>query len=1086
MSSARLVLGGGHVRLELDGPVQERTVEEAWLDTLRQLAERHAKASRSLENVDELLAIGRELHDWFVSRFRFDALRAKLTGALTLTVEVPREPGDAGEALLHAPWELLADEKGHLVADSIVRYAPVRRLGAEAEAKRPQSEAALSVLFMAAVVDGQQELQLEEEERAILEATHEQPLDLFVEETGTLRELRRRHAFLSEDAPVDVLHLSCHGTATPNPALLLEDAYGAEARTDADDITKELGSKLGDLGLVVLSACETAAESTTGPAESLAAALVQRGAPATLGFASAVGDASATKLTASLYERLSLGDDVVEAVAAARREALTETGSRDWHLARLVLGPRGGDVVAPVKGRRRKRRDRGYAALLNEQDREVKVAGPEAFVGRRRPLQESLRVLREPGPGLLIHGLGRQGKSSLAVRIAERLEGLTTVPLHGDYRAVTILSAIAHYTGRDEWKERHEPIVKESPAQLDRALREALNDDGAPFLLLIDDLERVLDDRGGERHQVKADDLDTLSAVLRVFDAEGNTESRLLFTSRFRFELSGPRGDLGAGLHELSLQSMEPHEARKQAIATAGRAELAWLDRAVAASHGNAGLLDRLLSMREAEPELADTALKEMERLEATGEHPEQAELLEFFARISIQVLLDALDESQHQLLRCWTLFEHPVPESLLAPLAEAGCLAEPEQALARLTSLGLLEVSPDLVDPERKALRVTPLASRFLEPLQDEERRHLGQAVLPTLTNDWQDWASSSRRGASAHQLAELGLLSRDVTLLHEVTLAGIAWLDDRHRSRRAAEVVLAAIPMLEEADQTPETWLYLRGADVAVQPGEVDAALRWLETVDGRSEELDDDTRASLWLRQARLLSQRGAPEEALAKLEAARKTREHQPRQLAVVLGEIARIKNDRGDVDEALSLHQEQIELFEALGDLLSRTVTLGDIARIKNDKGDVDQALSLHQDRLAVHETLGDQRSRAITLGDIARIKNDKGDVDQALSLHQEQIQLFEALGDQRSRAVALGDLARIKNSRGEVDEALSLHQEELAVYEALGDQRSRAVTLGDIARIRKSKGDVDQALSLHQERLAVYEALGDQRSRAVT
>ena len=79
-----------------------------------------------------------------------------------------------------------------------------------------------------------------------------------------------------------------------------------------------------------------------------------------------------------------------------------------------------------------------------------------------------------------------------------------------------------------------------------------------------------------------------------------------------------------------------------------------------------------------------------------------------------------------------------------------------------------------------------------------------------------------------------------------------------------------------------------------------------------------------------------------------------------------------------------------------GTSVSRAVALGDIARIYADKGDVDQALKLHQEELEVYEQLGDKRSRAVTLGDIARIYADKGDVDQALKLHRERLEGIRA------------------------------------------------------------------------------------------
>ena len=74
------------------------------------------------------------------------------------------------------------------------------------------------------------------------------------------------------------------------------------------------------------------------------------------------------------------------------------------------------------------------------------------------------------------------------------------------------------------------------------------------------------------------------------------------------------------------------------------------------------------------------------------------------------------------------------------------------------------------------------------------------------------------------------------------------------------------------------------------------------------------------------------------------------------------------------------------------------MTLEDIASIYKDKGDVDEALKLHKEVLEVFEQLGDRRSRPLTLGEIARFYKDKGDVDVALKFHKEVLEVFEHSG----------------------------------------------------------------------------------------
>jgi tetratricopeptide (TPR) repeat protein len=210
----------------------------------------------------------------------------------------------------------------------------------------------------------------------------------------------------------------------------------------------------------------------------------------------------------------------------------------------------------------------------------------------------------------------------------------------------------------------------------------------------------------------------------------------------------------------------------------------------------------------------------------------------------------------------------------------------------------------------------------------------------------------------------------------------------------------------------------------------------------------------------------------------------------RSRAVTLGRIAGILVKRGELDEALRLLREEVlPTFERLGDARSRAVTLGQIADILTNRGELDEALRLlREEELPVYERLGDARSRANTLSNIAVILQLRGEYDEVLRLLREEVlPTFERLGDARSRAVALGRIADILTNRGELDEALRIRrEEELPVYERLGDARSRAVTLGQIADILTNRGEYDEALRLlREEVLPTFERLGDVREHAV-
>ena len=188
-------------------------------------------------------------------------------------------------------------------------------------------------------------------------------------------------------------------------------------------------------------------------------------------------------------------------------------------------------------------------------------------------------------------------------------------------------------------------------------------------------------------------------------------------------------------------------------------------------------------------------------------------------------------------------------------------------------------------------------------------------------------------------------------------------------------------------------------------------------------------------------------------------------------------IAVILQSIGEPSEALA--HAQAALDHAGVDLRGRASALGQIADILQARGDLDEAMRIRQeDQLPVYEKLGDVRSRAVTLGKIADILQARGDLDEAMRIRQEdQLPVYEKLGDVRSRAVTLGKIADILQARGDLDEAMRIYQEEgLPVYERIGDVRSRIVTLQHIASIHLSR---DREGGLERARELLLEALFD-------
>lgn len=346
-------------------------------------------------------------------------------------------------------------------------------------------------------------------------------------------------------AAVHVLHLSGHGT----PGLLqLEDAAGRPRAVTADQFADEAIPPGKMPAVIALSACYTDVAEADGAA-SFAQRLCERGASAVVATETSITDSYATRVFARVYERLT-GDsaaNVVAAVADARRAVHQEladlpgpgaaAAAQEWAVLSVLARTGALSLIDPgVSPHGAPWRTRPRIPELI--DREV-----GEFVGRRRELRSSQAQLAGTSTsGIVIHGIGGIGKTTLASELANRYAetlGQAVIACHRgpagvDTVLATITSALRrHLIGTGitasplygalaacaaadiPWRERMEHLTGQILP-------------GLPAVLLI--LDNFEDNLTGAPARIVADP-DLAGLLADLASAPGTT--RLLVTSRY-------------------------------------------------------------------------------------------------------------------------------------------------------------------------------------------------------------------------------------------------------------------------------------------------------------------------------------------------------------------------------------------------------------------------------------------------------------------------------------------------------------------------------------------------------------------------
>ncbi len=376
---------------------------------------------------DNLKSLGSELFNlWFVQHW--DKITAKMpAGALRLLVISSDIPD-----ILNLPWELLRPPKmdflGFDQKFSIRRLPwPDKILPAfEGQLLPPP----LRIFFMACAPRDLHELNYEREEGFLFQAIGRAGHNVVIDsgDMGSFEELRQR---INEFQP-HIVHLTGHGVVKEDGLgyFAFEDESGNADIHSSLEIRQELFAG-SSVQCAFISGCQSGKAPPVEALGGVCQGLVGEEVPLAIGWAASISDNIATQFAATFYNTLAAGQPVDRALTQARlaiKKLCEEQGDPSWTLPvlysatsqRLLFDPhslpvpllRKSMVQSPLPGM-----TEGYA---------------KQFIGRRREMQELLPALCEGSlQTVLITGLGGTGKSTLATRLARKLEayGFTPIPV---------------------------------------------------------------------------------------------------------------------------------------------------------------------------------------------------------------------------------------------------------------------------------------------------------------------------------------------------------------------------------------------------------------------------------------------------------------------------------------------------------------------------------------------------------------------------------------------------------------------------------------------------------------------------------
>jgi len=601
------------------------------------------------------------------------------------------------KTLVQYPWELLNLSNKNLI--------PVRWFRKDKTISTPKDRA-LGVLFMAAApTEVNTKLNYEQQENKILEATKRHPINLVVEESGWLEELES--ILYSHQDYFDILHLSGQIIFQNDQACLLtENEFGNCCYSNSEDIAHALRDAFPKL-IFLCGQIEYYREEKA--LSSLAIELIEKGVEVIL----TIGDELSQTIISALYRELARGETLLNAIQEIYRETRKEAKLPPSFLGIYLANTKLLSQALVTKGQEAQVDFEGEAIFRDPAGR-MKVADRNNFVGRRRQLQNCLKALKvdKNKIGVLLHGMGGLGKSTIASRIiCDRLPGYLPIiwenwgqkkenrePLNVN----KLLEKLSEYVYKQDDEDLEQYLEGQNLQRDLIKLFKKLSERGKLLLLILDDFEWNLEPEGGS-YKILPEPARVLEYLVKAIK---NTRHKIIITCRYdKFDTEGTLTHFySQGLDQLSGADLEK-KLRKLKNFSSDKISPDVRQRFLDIALGNPRLLENLdekvlyLSDEEAIKQKLTEYETNPDKYKDSVIHPE---------------LYKLIDESLTKVLSYGLVYHIPVPRTVL----QIVCEDEDSGEIQRGINLSLIEESSQLEESDR-LYRVSPILPHILTSIK-------------------------------------------------------------------------------------------------------------------------------------------------------------------------------------------------------------------------------------------------------------------------------------------------------------------------------------------------------------------------------
>jgi eukaryotic-like serine/threonine-protein kinase len=181
---------------------------------------------------------------------------------------------------------------------------------------------------------------------------------------------------------------------------------------------------------------------------------------------------------------------------------------------------------------------------------------------------------------------------------------------------------------------------------------------------------------------------------------------------------------------------------------------------------------------------------------------------------------------------------------------------------------------------------------------------------------------------------------------------------------------------------------------------------------------------------------------------------------------------------GDVQAAIRLTRQSLELYQQIGNRRGTASALGTIGVMESALGEPAKAREAIQRALETYQEIGDRVNVAWALSAIATTYQRQGDYGMAEKYHLEALPVAREVGDVSQQGVTLHNLGEVYLTLGRLDEAGSSFSNALTAFSK--HPSGRAYSLATLSAVHLARGEMERARAAATEALEIRREISEQ------